>query len=146
MSVAEPLSSKASTLRRSQRVCLSVPITVIRHGLGGSVAEEDTRTLIVSAHGALLVLSLTVESGQSVTIKHPKTQEELVCRIVYLGPDQPDKREVGVEFEKAAPRFWGIAFPPDDWSPRSPYAKLPTAQPMVSRPLQKKVTGRGGGR
>ena len=143
MNVAEPLSSRVSTLRRSQRVCLSVPVTVSRQGLGGNVASEDSRTLIVSAHGALLVLSLTVENGQEVTLKHPKTQEELACRVVYLGPDQAGRREVGVEFEKPAPRFWRIAFPPDDWSPRSPYAKPPTAQPMVPRPLQKKVTAAG---
>ena len=139
MNIAEPLSSKVSTLRRSQRVCLSAPVTVYRPGPGENVASEDTRTLLVSAHGALLVLELKVESGQALTMKHPKTHEELSCRVVYLGPNQAGRREVGVEFEEPAPRFWRIAFPPADWSPRSPYAKPPTA-PLLARPLQKKTT------
>jgi hypothetical protein len=90
------------------------------------VASEETQTLIVNAHGALIHLALTVEIGQLLKIKNGQTQEQLACRVVHLGPDRTGKREVGVEFEDPSPRFWRIAFPPTDWSPRSAEAKAPT--------------------
>lgn len=129
---------KLSNLRRSHRVCLSVPVTVIKPVEGKTPISEDTRTLIVSAHGALIVLQTQVEAGELLTLKHSKTQEELVCRVVNHGPDQGGKREVAVEFERPAPRFWRIAFPPADWNPRSPDAKPPTPQPAGGRPPQRK--------
>jgi len=118
--------SKMMQLRRSQRVCLNLPITVLREGPGNNVASEETTTLIVNAHGALIQVALTVEIGQLLGIKNTQTMEELVCRVVSLGLDQPGKREVGIEFEVPSPRFWRIAFPPSDWTPRNPDAKAPT--------------------
>jgi hypothetical protein len=131
-------NSKMLQLRRSQRVCLRLPIVVLREGPGTNVASEETHTLIVNAHGALIHLALTVEIGQLLGIKNVQTMEELVCRVVNLGPDQTGKREVGIEFEQPSPRFWRIAFPPSDWTPRSPDAKAPTQHvPGGRAPLKK---------
>src|SRR5580698_11628943 len=99
-------NSKMLQLRRSQRVCLRLPIVVLREGPGVNVASEETNTLIVNAHGALIQLALTVEIGQLLGIKNTQTMEELVCRVVHLGPEHPGKREVGIEFELAWRRFW----------------------------------------
>jgi len=131
-------NSKMLQLRRSQRVCLRLPIVVLREGPGVNVASEETYTLIVNAHGALIHLALTVEIGQLLGIKNVQTMEELVCRVVNLGPDQTGKREVGVEFEQPSPRFWRIAFPPSDWTPRSPDAKAPTQHVPAGRVPVKK--------
>jgi hypothetical protein len=132
--------SKVSPLRRSQRVCLRLPIVVVREGPGATVASEETSTLTVSAHGALIHLSLTVEIGQLLRIKNAQTTEELVCRVVNLGPEHSNKMEVGIEFEAPSPRFWRIAFPPSDWSPRSPDAKPYTAhKPGGNVPVKKVI-------
>jgi len=77
--------SKMMQLRRSQRVCLNLPITVLREGPGNNVASEETTTLIVNAHGALIQVALTVEIGQLLGNKNTQTMEELVCRVVSLG-------------------------------------------------------------
>jgi hypothetical protein len=119
-------ASKMAQLRRSQRVCLRLPVTVLRKGPGANVASEETYTLMVNAHGALLQLALTVEVGQLLSIKNTKTMEERVCRVVHSGSELTNKREVGVEFEVPSPRFWRIAFPPADWTTHSPDAKAPT--------------------
>jgi len=132
--------NKMSQLRRSQRVCLRLPITVVREGPGTNVASEETSTLIVSAHGALIQLALTVEVGQRLVIKNTQTMEELVCRAVTIGADEPGKREIGVEFEVPNPRFWRVAFPPSDWTPRSPEAKAPTPHSLLARSPVKKAT------
>jgi len=131
-------ASKIAQLRRSQRVCLRLPVTVLREGPGTNVASEETHTLMVNAHGALVQLALTVEVGQLLGIKNTQTMEELVCRVVHLGPEHPGKREVGVEFEVPAPRFWRIAFPPADWTPRSPDAKAPTQHVLGGKAPVKK--------
>jgi hypothetical protein len=133
--------NKTSQLRRSQGVCLRLPIVVLRQGPGANVASEETNTLIVNAHGALIQLALTVEVGQLLGIKNAKTLEELVCRVINLGPEHPGKREVGVEFEVPSPRFWRIAFPPSDWTPRSPDAKTPIAHMPAGKAPVKKMTG-----
>ncbi|MGB2624927.1 MAG: PilZ domain-containing protein [Candidatus Acidiferrum sp.] len=138
MSSPEPQPSKVSNLRRSQRVCLSVPVLVLKGGPGKNQTTEETCTLTVSPHGALIVLHLPVQPGDLLTIKHTKTEEELVCRVVHLGPDQSGKREVGVEFEHPSPRFWRIAFPPADWSPRNPDAKAPTVHSPIAKTLPRK--------
>jgi hypothetical protein len=138
MSSPELVPSKFSNLRRSQRVCLSVPIVVLKSGMGRNITTEETRTLIVSAHGAMFVLGLPVETGETLTLKHHKTEEELACRVVNIGPAQTGKHEIAVEFERPSPRFWRIAFPPADWSPRSPEAKPPTQHSPMARVPPKK--------
>jgi hypothetical protein len=131
--------NRMANLRRSQRVCLSIPIMVIKAEAGKPHASEETRTLIVSAHGALLELRMPVKFGDRLTLKHQKTQEELHCRVVNFGGEQSSKREVGVEFEVPSPRFWRIAFPPADWSPRGPDSKPPTPQSATAKMQQRKA-------
>jgi hypothetical protein len=141
MSTPDLHPNKMSNLRRSQRVCLSIPVLVIKSEPGKpAAASEESHTLIVSAHGALLALRMPVKVGETLKIKHKKTEEELMCRVVNFGPEQTGKREVGVEFEQPSPRFWRIAFPPADWSPRGPDSKPPTPQVSGSPALRKPAT------
>jgi hypothetical protein len=130
--------NRLNNLRRSQRVCLNVPVLVLKPEPGKPTVSEETHTLIVSAHGALLLLAMPVQFGDLLTVKHKRTHEELVCRVINLGPAHSGKREVGVEFELPSPRFWRIAFPPADWNPRGPDAKPPTPQAPGGRLVQKK--------
>jgi hypothetical protein len=138
MSSSDLHPNRLANLRRSQRVCLSVPVVVSKAEAGKPSASEETRTLIVSAHGALLELRMAVNPGDVLTLKHQKTEEELRCRVVNFGAEQSSKREVGVEFEVASPRFWRIAFPPADWSPRGPDSKPPTPQSASAKMPQRK--------
>ena len=97
------------SLRRSQRVVLSVAITVT--GKGETGFSEETRTLVVNAHGALIALATKVEKGDTILVKHRATQEEQVCKVIYLGPKAEGKIQVGIEFRQPAPEFWHIQFP-----------------------------------
>jgi glycine betaine/choline ABC-type transport system substrate-binding protein len=97
------------------RVLLSVPI----HVSGKTTAEQDfieeTRTLVVNAHGALIALAARVAAGQEITITNKATQQSLQCSIVYLGNSQGGKTQMGIEFVKPSSSFWQVDFPPDDW-------------------------------
>jgi hypothetical protein len=135
------LHPKLNNLRRSQRVCLSVPVIIVKAEPGKPAVSEETRTLIVSAHGALVLLGMTAKLGDALTLRHRKTQEELTCRVVNFGTEQSGKRETGVEFDEPNPRFWRIAFPPADWSPRGPDSKPPTPHtPGAKPPFRKPVS------
>jgi hypothetical protein len=77
--------------------------------------DEDTRTLVVNAHGALISLATKVMAGQEVTLSNSSTQSSIGCRIVYVGNPTSGKMQMGIEFLKPCPSFWQIDFPPDDW-------------------------------
>ena len=106
--------------RRSQRVLLRLPIQVLARGPDKQHVFEDTFTSSVNANGALLHLSLKVEVGQQIILKNIETEEEQSVRVVRTNPDADGKMEVAVEFLRPAPKFWRIAFPPDDWLPHAP--------------------------
>jgi hypothetical protein len=101
--------------RRSLRVLLTIPIIISGKGAGGKDFQEQTNTLVVNAHGALALLSSRVAQGQSLTIANKATDQKLSCRVVFLGPTQGGKTQVGLEFTQPSPGFWRIDFPPDDW-------------------------------
>ena len=118
-----PAISDDTTPRRSQRVMLKVPVVVLARGADNKPVSEQTRTVTVNAHGAMILLGLKVSIGQSLMLRNLRTGEEVSCRVVYLSPYQSETRDVGVEFIKPFPRFWRISFPPAGWTTRSPEAK-----------------------
>ncbi len=81
----------------------------------------------MNAHGALIFLSTPVLPGQKVLVKHKRTQEEQECVVANLGMAHKGSRpQVGLEFTHPNPKFWRVAFPPVDWSPRHPDARAPS--------------------
>ena len=103
--------------RRSQRVILTLPVTVHTEGVPKNAEfQEETCTLVVNAHGALILLAGKVQKGQNLRMKNRATQSETLCRVAYLGAGSEEKMQIGVEFMKPSPDFWHIAFPPEDWT------------------------------
>lgn len=101
--------------RRSMRVLLSVPISVTGRNVRGENFTEETRTLVVNAHGALISLAAPIAGGQRISVSNKATQKSVDCKVVHLGTLQAGKTQMGVEFERPCPSFWQIDFPPDDW-------------------------------
>lgn len=101
--------------RRSMRVLLSVPIVVSGKGAENKPFTEETRTLVVNAHGALIALATRVVPNQEITVANKATNKSLECRVVHVGNAQGGKMQLGIEFVKPSPTFWQIDFPPDDW-------------------------------
>ncbi|MGB0036235.1 MAG: hypothetical protein WBP79_12240 [Candidatus Acidiferrales bacterium] len=97
------------------RVLLSVPIQVSGQTTDNQEFAEETRTLVVNAHGALISLAAPVAAGQTFTVANRATKQTLECRVVYLGTAQAGKTQMGIEFVKPSASFWQIDFPPDDW-------------------------------
>jgi hypothetical protein len=103
--------------RRTQRVILSLPVTVRTiDGPKELSFEEETHTLVVNLHGAMIVLAGKVAKGQRLQLTNRATQAEQVCRVVNLGAKSGDKAQVAVEFLTPSQDFWSISFPPEDSS------------------------------
>jgi hypothetical protein len=109
--------------RRSQRVLMQVAVRVSGTDTQGQTFEEETETLAINAHGALILTTARVTSGSLVKMQHKGTKEEQECHVAFLGPVRAGKSEIGLEFSAPRPSFWRVAFPPEDWSPRNPEAR-----------------------
>jgi hypothetical protein len=101
--------------RRSMRVLLSVPIHVSGKTVDSQDFKEETRTLVVNAHGALISLAARLTADQRIIVSNKATHQTLECRVVYVGNIQAGKMQMGIEFVKPSPTFWQVDFPPDDW-------------------------------
>ncbi len=109
--------------RRSQRVLMQVAVRIRGNDAQGKAFEEETATLAINAHGALVLLQSRITSGSKIHLQHNLTKEEQECHVAFLGPVRAGKAEVGLEFSAARPSFWRVAFPPEDWSPKHPEAR-----------------------
>jgi len=113
----------ANNRRRSQRVLMKVPVRVGLHAGNAALSEEETHTLAVSAHGALIAISAPMYRGQRLTLSNPQTKDSLECVVAHIDKFPDEQVKIGVEFLLPNPTFWHVAFPPKDWSPRHPHAK-----------------------
>src|SRR5277367_2327362 len=105
-------------IRRTQRVHIAIPI-LVRGTSGTQKFEEAGRTTTVNAHGCLISLTTRLIRAQQVSLIHPKTAEELPCKVVFISERVQDRADVGLEFMEPSPLFWRIAFPPEDWGSSS---------------------------
>ena len=117
--MAKPVGrdTRPELLRRSRRIQKRIPIVVRSQAREKQLLPEKTDALIVNAHGGLILLGLAVKENEFVIVENPKTGDELLCRVTHIGAHFMGKSEVGIEFIKPSPLFWGITPPPDDWDP-----------------------------
>ena len=110
--------------RRSSRVVIDIPVTLFGQNPQHKMFEEQTKTLTVSAHGALIILQTEVDAQRPVIISNAMTGMEVQCRVAHRKDIRAGGVEIGIEFAEPLPKFWGIHFPPEDWNPAE--RKIPT--------------------
>ncbi len=103
-------------MRRSQRVSLRMPVVVRWTPPGQQVIVEETVTVVVNAHGALILLAMRVKAGSRIFLKSPANGMDRECRVVRVQEKLQGKHEVAIEFLRPDPKFWGLESQPDDWS------------------------------
>jgi PilZ domain-containing protein len=102
--------------RRSERVIVDVPIAIRGESSDHRPFQEETFTVTVSAHGALVMLGTKVAVGQKVTLLNPANWDEREAKVAYMGREHAGLAQVAIEFTKAAPEFWPISSPPQSWN------------------------------
>ena len=96
------------TPRRSSRVFHRMRLQAHGKGHDGRKFKETCETVVVNAHGGLLLLKHEIDNGEMLVLTHPETMEEQECRVVYQGEPGARGQRVGVEFLTPAPHFWGL--------------------------------------
>jgi len=102
--------------RRSARVLADVPIVIRGEFANHQSFREETFTVTVSAHGALVLLAANVALGQKIVVMNPLNRDEREGRIAYRGPLHAGLSQVAVEFTQPSPEFWPVDHPPSDWN------------------------------
>lgn len=96
------------TPRRSSRVFHRMRVQAKGRAHNGRKFKETCETVVVNAHGGLLLLKHEIDNGEMLVLIHPETMEEQECRVVYQGEPGNRGQRVGVEFLTPAPHFWGL--------------------------------------
>jgi hypothetical protein len=121
--IQSPLGN-TSTLRQSQRLYVGVEVSVIVQRGNEKPSSETTKTIMVSANGALIPLRVVVAVGEILTVRNLQTRQEASCRVVdFEFNNESERTEVGIEFIQPATRFWSVSFPPEGWNSRNGEAK-----------------------
>ena len=72
---------------------------------------EETQTVLVFEHGAVIRLSAAVADGQLLFLTNKATGKEVVTQVLRKRSFRPTNCYVDLEFTEACPGFWGIEFP-----------------------------------
>jgi hypothetical protein len=102
--------------RRSQRVAARIRVVVTRRGGQNPTLSEETYSLVVSAHGGLIVLKMDVQPGETLILRNQMSNEEQLIRVVRVSEKEPSGNPVAIEFVYPTPSFWQIDSPPADWN------------------------------
>ena len=109
---------------RSSRIFTRIPVRASGKNTQGKKFRENSQTIVINAHGALLYLNEEIGMGNQLVLINPVTEEEQECRVVYLGELSDKGTRVGIEFLSPSPHFWGVDFAPQDWP--APSSSSPT--------------------
>lgn len=109
------LPGKSANHRRSQRLFIQIPVVVSGQLDRTTPFTEETNTVVLNAHGALVQLNTAVQIGQKLMLQNVRTKENQEVTVVFLAPAEGRKSNVALEFTSPRPDFWHVAFPPEDW-------------------------------
>lgn len=101
--------------RRSERVLLQLRVIVVAEIAPAKTARMDAFTLVVSAHGGLLEMSVKLPKGQKLLLSNPAAGVEAKCTVVSARAGRDGSYAVAFEFDHPSPQFWSLSFPPKDW-------------------------------
>lgn len=106
----------AQNRRRSERVILRIAVTVLAEDEERKQLQEQAETQVVNAHGGLMRMRSQLHMGQSFLLNNPQNSKEMSCRVVRVEEHGLEFYNVAFEFDRPAPNFWPIVFPPADWA------------------------------
>ncbi len=98
--------------RRSDRVDLSFPIELLGTDVSGEYFVQQARTVVLSRHGAAILVNRRLAPTQEMVIRHLEANREAECRVVGQIEAQADDHVYGVALLDPNVDLWGIEFPP----------------------------------
>lgn len=111
---AEPRPPVNEGLRRSGRIAKEIPIILSGPDVVGRYFSEETKTLLLSLHGASVLSRHKLVPEQEVFLRLVATGRETEVRICGEIGERQDGHIYGVAFLDPKLDFWGIEFPPPE--------------------------------
>ena len=100
--------------RRSQRVIIRVPVTILTTENGQPVKTAG-KTIEVNTHGAMLACPRPFDSNMKLEVVNDQTGEKVATRVTRSPRESADGFLIPVEFTSPSANFWQITFPPANW-------------------------------
>ena len=98
-------------MRRSGRVSKSIPILLIGSDADGRLFSENTRTVMLSLHGAGIVSTHKLIAEQELILRSMETNKETDIRVVGEIASEDGRYTYGVAFVDEDLDFWKLDFP-----------------------------------
>jgi hypothetical protein len=100
-------------LRRSARIPKEVPIVLVGWDTVGTQFIEETKTVLLSRHGAGIVSTHKLAAEQELVLVYPeRNNKETEIRVVGEIGSEDGAYTYGVAFLDPNIDFWGMKFPP----------------------------------
>ena len=100
--------------RRSGRVTKELPIVLLGTDTTGKVFSEETKTVVLSRHGAGVVSRYRFTPDEVLTLRLPDSTKEAVVRLVGQIGGEPGRYVYGLAFVEPDLNFWPMEFPPPE--------------------------------
>src|SRR5215470_16721107 len=98
-------------VRRSSRIPKEIPILLVGSDIEGKVFSENTKTVLLSRHGAGIVSQYKLSAEQELILRRLDTNKETEVRVVGQIGVEGEVYTYGVAFLDPTNNFWGIRFP-----------------------------------
>jgi hypothetical protein len=112
-------------VRRSSRIPKEIGILLVGSDTEGKVFSEETKTVLLSRHGAGIVSHYKLSAEQELILRRLDTNKEAEVRVVGQIGVESGIYTYGVAFLDSTNNFWGVKFPqPSDAEKRANVALL----------------------
>jgi hypothetical protein len=99
-------------LRRSSRIPKEILILLMGSDMEGKMFSEETKTVLLSRHGAGIVSGYKLSPEQELIVRSLETNKEAEVRVVGQLGAVGESYTYGVAFLDQNVDFWGIVFSP----------------------------------
>ncbi len=100
-----------SVKRRTDRIAMAIPIRISGLNESGQSFDVEARTVMLSRHGATIVVKQGLKAEQEVKVRHSKRGIEAAFRVVGRIGGGDEGFVYGVAQLDPAANLWGIGFP-----------------------------------
>jgi PilZ domain len=100
--------------RRSGRIAKELDIVLLGTDTTGRMFSEETKTVVLSRHGAGVVSRYRFTPDELMTLRLSGSTKEAVVRLVGQIGGEPARYVYGLAFVEPDPDFWPMEFPPPE--------------------------------
>ena len=97
--------------RLSRRVAKELDIVLLGTDTAGKAFSEETKTVVLSRHGAGVVSRHRFTPDELLTLRLPGSGKQAVVRLVGQIGEEPGRYIYGLAFVEPDPDFWPMEFP-----------------------------------